>query len=54
LQRLIGSVVDVNPYAAFLNCGVSRRGAGGKLQPCHGFLHRSDMAHGPKVCKRLE
>jgi hypothetical protein len=42
LQKLIGSVVEVSSYAAFLDCGVSRIASGGKRISVDGFLHKTD------------
>mmetsp|Transcript_6405 Transcript_6405/g.9595 ORF Transcript_6405/g.9595 Transcript_6405/m.9595 type:complete len:278 (-) Transcript_6405:16-849(-) len=42
-QKLIGSVVEVKDYAVFLDCGISRSGAGGRVVSADGFLHFSDI-----------
>ncbi len=45
-QALSACVKRVTRYAAFVDCGIKRKGKGGHLVPVTGFLHISDVPKG--------
>lgn len=42
-MELRGVVNGCTDYAAFVNCGVMRRGQAGRLKPIAGILHKNDL-----------